>query len=164
VTTTPELAAAASRTQPARDVAVDADRTGPPVLLLTSPIDVASLEESVAGPAHGAVVTFAGTVRDHDHGRPVVALRYEGHPTAAGTLRQLVAEVAARHPDARVAVAHRVGDLEVGDVAFAVAVGAAHRGPAFAACSDAVETVKAGLPVWKHQDFADGTSEWVNCA
>lgn len=130
----------------------------------TESIDVAALERIVTTPAHGAVVTFCGTVRDHDHGRAVVSLDYEAHPTTAATLEQLVAEVAGRHPDARLAVAHRVGGLVIGDVAFAVAASAAHRGPAFAACSDAVETVKAGLPVWKHQHFADGTSEWVNCA
>jgi molybdopterin synthase catalytic subunit len=137
---------------------------GGQTLLTSEAIDVDALEAELLGPAHGAVVRFAGSVRDHDHGRVVVALHYESHPTTEAVLQALVEEVAARHPDAQLAVAHRVGPLDIGDVAFAVVAAAAHRGPAFAACSDAVEAVKAGLPVWKHQQFADGTAEWVNCA
>jgi molybdopterin synthase catalytic subunit len=135
-----------------------------PADLLDHPIDTDALQSAVSGAAHGAVVVFVGAVRDHDHGRVVTSLRYEAHPTATTRLAALTHEVEGRHPDARVAVAHRVGTLRVGDVAFAVAAGASHRAAAFAACSDAVETVKTGLPVWKLQEFADGTNEWVNCA
>ncbi|MEI2716467.1 MAG: molybdenum cofactor biosynthesis protein MoaE [Candidatus Nanopelagicales bacterium] len=111
----------------------------------------------------GAVVTFEGRVRDHDHDRTVTALTYEGHRQADEVLRRTVAE-AAGHPGVLAATArHRVGNLAIGDLAFFVAVAAAHRDEAFAACSWVVDTAKERLPIWKHQTFADGTSEWVNC-
>ncbi|WP_199431362.1 molybdenum cofactor biosynthesis protein MoaE [Qaidamihabitans albus] len=113
--------------------------------------------------AAGAVVTFGGVVRDHDDGRSVTSLFYEGHPTAGDVLTGVVAEVAGRRAGVRaVAVSHRLGALEIGDVALACAVAAEHRAEAFAACADLVDEVKAQLPVWKHQWFADGTDEWVN--
>jgi len=132
--------------------------------VVTDPIDVAALAASVAGPRAGAVVTFSGDVRDHDDGRAVTALTYEGHPTASAVIRVCADEVAARHDVEAVATVHRVGDLAIGDTAFAVAVSSAHRGEAFAACSELVDVVKERLPVWKHQRFADGTDEWVNSA
>jgi molybdenum cofactor synthesis domain-containing protein len=117
----------------------------------------------VADRSAGAVVSFAGAVRDHDGGKQVSSLFYEGHPTAKEVLENLVAEVTGRHPRLRaLAVSHRIGALEIGDVALACAVAADHRGEAFAACSDLVDTVKQRLPIWKHQVFADGTDEWVN--
>ena len=133
-------------------------------VVTAQPIDVDALEALVGGPSHGAVVTFVGAVRDHDHGRRVQDLRYEGHPSAAGVLAQLVDAVVRRHPAVTMATAHRIGDLSVGDPAFVVVAGAAHRGEAFDACRDLVDTVKDGLPVWKLQRFTDGTQEWVNCA
>ncbi len=118
---------------------------------------------AVADRAAGAVVSFGGVVRDHDDGRDVRSLYYEGHPRAGDVLDDVVAEVTARHVGVRaVAVSHRIGDLAIGDVALACAVAAAHRQEAFAACSDLVDTVKQRLPIWKHQVFADGTDEWVN--
>ena len=103
--------------------------------------------------AAGAVVTFAGVVRDHDHGRPVRELEYVGHPTADAVLAAVVAEVVAGSPVDAVAVSHRLGHLAIGDVALAVAVSAAHRGEAFAVCARLVDEVKDRLPVWKHQHF-----------
>lgn len=114
--------------------------------------------------AAGAIVTFSGDVRDHDHGRSVAGLDYEGHPTAAEVLGEVAREVAARHDILGLAVMHRIGPLQIGDCALAAAVSSAHRGAAFAACADLVDTTKERLPVWKHQVFADGTDEWVNCA
>ncbi|MGH3433433.1 MAG: molybdenum cofactor biosynthesis protein MoaE [Thermocrispum sp.] len=126
-------------------------------------LSVAEHERLVSDDSAGAVVSFAGAVRDHDGGRSVTALHYEGHPTAGDVLRSVVAEVGGRHPRLRaVAVSHRIGDLRIGDVALACAVAAAHRQEAFAACADLVDTAKARLPIWKHQHFADGTDEWVN--
>jgi len=127
--------------------------------------DQAALAELTAAPhaAAGAVVTFAGVVRDHDEGRAVVALEYEGHPSAPGVLAGIAADVATRHPAVlTLRVAHWVGPLEIGDHALYAEVGAAHRAEAFAACADLVETVKAQLPIWKRQVFDDGTDEWVN--
>lgn len=127
------------------------------------PLDVTAHERLVADPRAGAVVTFAGLVRDHDDGRTVTLLEYEGHPTAEAVLRE-VAEEAARDPAVyRVAVSHRVGVLDIGDVALVAAVATAHRADAFAVCARLVDEVKARLPVWKRQVFADGTEEWVNC-
>jgi molybdopterin synthase catalytic subunit len=126
-----------------------------------SAVEVARL---VDDPRAGAVVTFSGDVRDHDHGRTVLRLDYEAHPTAGDLLAEVAAEVAERFDVIAVAVAHRTGPLAIGDCALAAAVSAAHRGEAFAACTAIVEETKARIPVWKHQYFADGTDEWVNCA
>jgi molybdopterin synthase catalytic subunit len=133
------------------------------VAVTTEPLDLAAHEAAVAGPRAGAVVSFQGVVRDHDHGRSVTTLEYEGHPTAEAVLREVVAEIAADPDVYAVAVSHRVGPLEIGDVALVAAVSTAHRAAAFAACARLVDEVKARLPIWKHQIFADGTDEWVNC-
>lgn len=128
-----------------------------------SPLSVAEHREAVLERVSGAVVTFEGVVRDHDDGRSVLRMDYEGHPSAEDLLRTVAADVAARRGGTRaVAVSHRVGALEIGDVALACAVGAEHRAEAFATCAELVDEVKARLPVWKHQMFADGTDEWVN--
>jgi molybdopterin synthase catalytic subunit len=133
------------------------------VAVTTDELDVAAHERAVAGPRAGAVVSFAGVVRDHDHGRAVTVLEYEAHPSAEQVLREVAAEIAADPAVYAVAVSHRVGKLAIGDVALAAAVATAHRADAFAACARLVDEVKARLPVWKRQVFADGTEEWVNC-
>lgn len=139
------------------------------VLLATvtdADVSIAEHEALVADAAAGAVVTFAGVVRDHDHGRAVRDLEYVGHPTAKDVITEVAAELAARHGDdgvRAIAVSHRTGQLAIGDVALAVAVAAEHRRAAFTACADLVDEVKRRLPVWKRQTFADGTEEWVNC-
>ena len=79
-------------------------------------------------------------------------------------IAEVAADIAKRHDIIAIAVLHRVGPLQVGDSALVAAVSAAHRGEAFAACSELVDETKHRLPVWKHQVFADGTDEWVNCA
>ncbi|GIM84012.1 molybdenum cofactor biosynthesis protein MoaE [Salinispora arenicola] len=127
------------------------------------PLDLAAHEGAVTDRAAGAVVSFQGVVRDHDHGRTVVALTYEGHPSAERVLREVAAEVAADPDVYAVAVSHRIGPLEIGDVALVAAVSTAHRAAAFAACARLVDEAKARLPIWKRQVFADGTEEWVNC-
>ncbi|MFF5071541.1 molybdenum cofactor biosynthesis protein MoaE [Micromonospora olivasterospora] len=127
------------------------------------PLDLAAHEAAVADRRAGAVVSFQGVVRDHDHGRAVTSLEYEGHPSAAEVLREVAAEVAADPDVYAVAVSHRVGPLGIGDVALVAAVSTAHRAAAFAACARLVDEVKARLPIWKRQVFVDGTEEWVNC-
>ncbi|MGZ6770860.1 MAG: molybdenum cofactor biosynthesis protein MoaE [Mycobacteriaceae bacterium] len=138
------------------------------VLLAQVTEDVLSIAEHEALVAHdgaGAVVSFAGIVRDHDGGRGVQALDYSAHPTAAALVAEVAADVAARSVGVRrVAVSHRVGPLAVGDVALACAVSADHRGAAFTACALLVDEVKARIQVWKRQVFADGTEEWVGSA
>jgi len=129
------------------------------------PLDVAEHAVLVEQAAAGAVVTFAGVVRDHDGGRAVLGLEYSAHPTAATIVAEVAVAVAARAQGVRaVAISHRVGRLEIGEVALACAVAADHRREAFATCAELVEEVKRLLPVWKHQVFADGTAEWVNSA
>ncbi|MEV6366055.1 molybdenum cofactor biosynthesis protein MoaE [Micromonospora musae] len=127
------------------------------------PLDLAAHEAAVADPRAGAVVSFQGVVRDHDHGRSVTSLEYEGHPSAERILREVAAEVAADPEVYAVAVSHRIGALAIGDAALVAAVSTAHRAAAFAACARLVDEVKARLPIWKHQVFADGSEEWVNC-
>ncbi|MFB9428143.1 molybdenum cofactor biosynthesis protein MoaE [Streptoalloteichus tenebrarius] len=132
--------------------------------VVDAPLDVDEHARLVADRAAGAVVTFGGVVRDHDHGRGVRELEYTGHPSASGIVAEVAADVAARHPGLRAAaVSHRIGVLAIGDVALAVAVAAEHRAEAFRACAELVDEVKARLPVWKRQVFDDGTEEWVNC-
>jgi molybdopterin synthase catalytic subunit len=127
------------------------------------PLDVAEHAALVEQAAAGAVVTFAGVVRDHDGGRKVRGLEYSAHPTAAKVVADVAADVAARARGVRaIAVSHRVGVLDIGEVALACAVAADHRREAFETCAELVEEVKRLLPVWKHQRFADGTDEWVN--
>ena len=130
----------------------------------TAPLDVAAHEAAVAHPAAGAVVSFAGVVRDHDGGRSVQRLLYEAHPTAAAVLEEVAAEIATDPAVHAIAVSHRVGELAIGDVALAAAVATSHRAEAFAICARLVDTVKERIPVWKHQHFSDGTTEWVNSA
>lgn len=129
--------------------------------------DVLQLADHVAAvddAAAGATVSFSGVVRDHDSGRAVTELEYHGHPTAAAVVAQVAAEIAAREGVVALAVSHRVGLLQIGDVALTAAVSAAHRREAFAACSDLVDEVKRRLPVWKRQVFTDGSDEWVGSA
>lgn len=131
-------------------------------VLTSAALDVAAHEAAVAHPAAGAVVSFAGVVRDHDGGRAVTHLHYEAHPSAEAVLAEVAAEIAKDPNVYAVAVSHRIGDLTIGDVALAAAVSTAHRAEAFALCLRLVDEVKARLPVWKYQIFADGTDEWVN--
>jgi len=133
------------------------------VTVTTESLDLAAHERAVTHRAAGAVVSFAGVVRDHDGGRGVIELEYEAHPSAAEVLAQVAAEIAEDPAVFAVAVSHRVGRLEIGDVALAAAVSTAHRAEGFAACARLVEEVKSRLPVWKRQVFTDGEVEWVNC-
>jgi len=133
------------------------------ISVTTERLDVAAHERAVDDRGAGAVVVFQGVVRDHDHGRPVVSLEYEAHPSAETVLREVAEEIAADPTVYAVAVSHRVGPLEIGDVALVAAVSTAHRAAAFAACARLVDEVKSRLPVWKRQVFGDGTDEWVNC-
>lgn len=129
-----------------------------------SRLDITAHEAAVADAAAGAVVSFGGVVRDHDDGRSVAELEYHCHPSAAGVVAEVAADIAARPGVIAVAISHRVGMLAIGDVALAAAVSAAHRVDAFAACAALVDEVKKRLPVWKRQVFADGSDEWVGSA
>ena len=129
-----------------------------------APVHIQELSKLVANPHSGAVVTFCGDVRDHDGGKEVASLLYEIHPSAPEQIKLITESIIGRFEIEKVAVAHRYGDIAIGETAFAVAVSAAHRQAAFDACAAIVDEVKAKLPIWKHQKFTDGTDQWVNCA
>jgi molybdenum cofactor synthesis domain-containing protein len=145
----------------AHHVVQGADHRG---LVRATPITVAEVEAAVTRPDAGAVVVFAGRVRDHDHGRTVTALTYEAHPDADKVMVDVLADASEQPGVLAAAALHRTGDLAIGDLAFVAAVSASHRGEAFDACSWLVDEVKHRLPVWKLQRFDDGSQEWVNCA
>ena len=126
-----------------------------------TPLSVEEVLAAVTEAAVGGVTLFVGTVRDHDDARPVTALEYSAHPTALDRLHDVLDAVAARHPGVVLAAVHRVGRLEIGDAAVVVAAAAPHRGEAFDASRELIDDLKATVPIWKHQLFADGTEEWV---
>nr|WP_296069459.1 molybdenum cofactor biosynthesis protein MoaE [uncultured Actinoplanes sp.] len=128
-----------------------------------TPLDLAAHEKAVSDHRAGAVVSFQGVVRNHDEGRGVSRLEYEGHPTAAQILREVAEEIANDPLVYAVAVSHRVGPLALGEVALVASVSTAHRAEGFTACARLVDEVKARLPIWKRQVFSDGSDEWVNC-
>ena len=134
----------------------------PPVFALVTDavLDRTALEAFVATESDGAVVTFEGVIRDHDHGSGVSALDYEAHPDAVAFLRAVCEEIAATS-GLRVAAAHRIGHLVVGDVALIAAVASPHRADAFAACARLVDLIKERTPIWKRQHLANGVTEWV---
>lgn len=126
-----------------------------------TPLSVDEVLAAVSAPQAGGVVTFVGVVRDHDGGKGVTALEYSAHPSAVDVMRRLVEETGRRPGVVRAAAVHRVGDLEIGDLAVVLAVSAAHRGQAFDACRHLIDTLKETVPIWKHQVFDDSTEEWV---
>lgn len=128
------------------------------------PIDVTALQEAVRDSQAGAVVLFDGRVRNHDDGKGVVSIDYEAHPDAGIVIERIARRCAHGSGAIKLAIQHRYGHLEVGDVAFAAAASAAHRREAFALLESAVEQVKAELPVWKKQEFVDGSHEWTGSA
>jgi len=125
------------------------------------PIELASLLRDVAAPEHGGIASFLGLVRDHQGGRGVSGLAYSAYePMAESVCAAIVAEAEARWP-VRVALLHRLGELSIGDVAVAIAVGGAHRDAAFEACRYVIEELKRRVPIWKQETYSDGTVEWV---
>ncbi|MGQ4268717.1 molybdenum cofactor biosynthesis protein MoaE [Nocardiopsis changdeensis] len=131
-----------------------------------TPLSVDEVLAAVQDPRAGGTAVFIGTVRDHDHGRDVARLGYSAHPTVEAVLRTVMEKVLADtavpgRPVVRLAAVHRVGDLEIGDLAVVVAASAAHREEAFAACRRLIDDLKAQVPIWKHQAFTDGDQEWV---
>jgi molybdopterin synthase catalytic subunit len=129
--------------------------------LTSEPIDLTMLLAQVQGPSHGGMACFLGTVRDHAGERAVVRLDYSAYEAMAeAECSRIVAEAQSRWSCA-VALKHRIGTLVVGDTAVAIVAAAAHRDAAFAACRYVIEEVKARVPIWKRELFADGTVEWV---
>jgi molybdopterin synthase catalytic subunit len=129
-----------------------------------SELSVDEVRAAVADPRAGGLALFAGAVRDNDHDRDVAALSYSAHPSAEAELRRVAEVIAEKFAVIGIAAVHRVGDLEIGDLAVVVAVSCPHRAEAFDACRALIDLLKASVPIWKHQRFADGDSEWVGSA
>ena len=128
-------------------------------------LDPSTLKASLADAHAGACVTFEGWVRNHNDGRPVLALDYEAYDALAEKEGAcIVAEALEKFSVTRVVCVHRTGALKIGDLAVWLGVTAAHRGAAFDACRYLIDEVKARVPVWKKEHYADGSTEWVNCA
>jgi len=141
-----------------------------------SPLSVDEVLSSVADARAGGTCVFVGTVRNHDaksggsagaaageeaERERVLELDYSAHPQAAEVARALAERLAADGRSVRIGVVHRVGRLDIGDLAVVVAVSAEHRGEAFDVCRELIDELKATVPIWKHQRFADGSDEWV---
>jgi molybdopterin synthase catalytic subunit len=126
-----------------------------------APLSVDECLAAVSDPAAGGITVFVGTVREQDDARSVDRLEYAAHPSAAAELDRVARTVAAEVPVVAIAAQHRVGNLAIGDLAVVVAVSAAHRGEAFAACRRMIDDLKATVPIWKHQMFSDGRADWV---
>jgi molybdopterin synthase catalytic subunit len=134
------------------------------VAVVTSPLDADALVALVGAQGDGAVVTFAGLVRDHNQGRRVRFLEYEAYePLAVRALQQIVDEAKQLWPSARVAAHHRIGRLEIGEASIVIAAASAHRGDAFAACRYTIERVKQIVPIWKREHF-EGGDVWLEGA
>jgi molybdopterin synthase catalytic subunit len=129
-------------------------------LISEEPLDASAIEAFVMTSGNGALVTFRGVVRDHDRGLAVSALDYRAHPDAH-TFLERCCQTIATESGLRVAAAHRVGSLVVGDTALVAAVAAAHRSAAFDACGRLVDLIKQEVPIWKRQHLEDGTTEWI---
>jgi len=131
------------------------------VRVLDSPLSVDRMVAAVSDPVVGGIALFVGVVRNRDQDLGVASLNYVQHPSAEQVLRGCAERVAGAHDVVSVAVEHRVGHLEVGDLAVVVAVGAVHRGEALAACQQLIDQLKAEVPIWKEQLFTSGVSQWV---
>jgi molybdopterin synthase catalytic subunit len=129
--------------------------------LRETPLDVSEVVAALDDDASGGLTLFVGRVRDHDGGRSVDGLDYSAHPSARDRMREVCERIATEYDVHGVAAVHRTGILASGDIAVVVATTAAHRGEAFAASKALIDTLKAEVPIWKHQRFGDGSDEWV---
>jgi molybdopterin synthase catalytic subunit len=133
------------------------------IRLQQEPIDYQALTEQVRSVQCGAVCLFLGTVREMTEGQRTLALDYEAYPgMAEKMLAQVEAETRQRWPVEQMALVHRLGHLELGDVSVAVAVSCPHRAQAFEACRYAIDRLKEMVPIWKKENWADGRTEWVH--
>jgi len=135
------------------------------IAIRDSALSLDEVRAAVADPAAGGIVLFAGAVRDNDSDRGVSALSYSAHPSVEAELRRVAEEIVAKYDDViGLAAVHRIGDLDIGDLAVVVAVSCGHRAEAFTACHALIDELKATVPIWKHQSFTDGSAEWVGSA
>jgi molybdopterin synthase catalytic subunit len=126
-----------------------------------APLSLDALLAEVEAPESGGVVTFTGVVRNHSRGEAIEHLEYEAYePMAEAEMRKIVRRVRERWPEVRIAMAHRIGRLEIGQPAVMIAAAAPHRGEAFEACRFAIDTLKQTVPIWK-KEFAESGAYWV---
>jgi molybdopterin synthase catalytic subunit len=131
----------------------------------TEPIDPAALQRGLADVRAGACVTFEGWVRNRNDGQAVTALDYEAYvPLAEKEGEKILAEARTKFPVLAAVCVHRVGALQLGDLAVWVGVIAEHRGAAFDACRLIIDEAKARVPIWKKEHYSGGATEWINCA
>ena len=131
--------------------------------LSQTPFDTAALRAALLDARVGAYASFEGWVRDHNDGRPVLGLRYEAYARLAQSEGgHILEEARARFEVIDAACVHRVGDLALGELAVWVGVTAAHRDAAFAACRYVIDEVKARVPIWKHERYAEGDAGWLH--
>lgn len=129
------------------------------------PIDAATLQRALANSRAGACVAFEGWVRDRNEGQPVLSLEYEAYaPLAEKEGARILAEAREKFALVGVAATHRVGHLQLGEMAVWVGVTAEHRGAAFDACRYIIDEAKARVPIWKKEHYASGATAWINCA
>jgi molybdopterin synthase catalytic subunit len=131
-----------------------------------APLSLDEVYQQANNPGNGAIVVMSGTVRNQTEGKPVLFLEYQAYePMALNIFRQIAVEIRQRWTDTkRVAIHHRTGRLQIGDISVLVAVGCPHRAEAFAACRYAIDTLKHQAPIWKKEYWADGSSDWVSIA
>ncbi len=133
------------------------------IQLTNDPIDFAALTEQVRSNAAGAVVLFLGTVREFTHGRQTLRLDYEAYSQMAESkMAELLEQARARWPIVKAAIVHRLGTMELGDISVAVAVSTPHRDQAFEAGRWLIDTLKEVVPIWKQENWDDGTKEWIH--
>jgi molybdopterin synthase catalytic subunit len=132
-------------------------------VLADAAIDAVALRRALEHPAAGAVCVFEGVVRDHHGGRPVLGLRYDAYrELAVSEGCRIMDGVRARYGLHAALCVHRLGALAIGEVAVWIGTSAAHRDAAFAACREAIDAIKADVPIWKHERYADGDAQWLH--
>jgi molybdopterin synthase catalytic subunit len=134
------------------------------IAIRDSELSVDEVRAIVTDPRAGGIALFLGAVRDNDEDRDVTGLGYSAHPTAEREITRIAEDVLTKHDVIALAAVHRIGDLDIGDLAVIVGVSARHRAEAFDACAMMIDHLKAEAPIWKHQRFADGSDEWVGSA
>lgn len=133
----------------------------PSFLITTEPLSLDRVVERVAGPRHGAIATFTGSVRDHHEGRQVTGIEYHAYAEMAErVLKEIGARIERQYDSCRVAIHHRIGRLAIGDASVVIAVAAPHRREALAGCAAAIERVKSEAPIWKKEFYGDGAA-WI---
>ena len=132
------------------------------IKIYNNPINVAQVEQYVYDPTCGGIVTFIGTVRNSTKGKNVVRLEFEAYvPMAIKELQKIADNIFEKWPVKKLAIHHRIGNLEIGEVAVAIAISCPHRKNAFEACAYAIDTLKETVPIWKKEIFEDG-EVWVS--